>query len=227
MEPALIGAGFVFAFAFMIAGWALGRRIEAMADEARRDPMTRVGNRRHWDECLTDEVDRAAAANMPLSLVLVDVDRLKQLNDRLGHEAGDKALSIVAEVLRETSRSRDVAARLGGDEFALLLPRTRSSEARVLAERIRIELDRRRRAAGAPFDEMLSVSIGICDLGSIDDPRPELLYRCADRALYAAKSAGRDRIEVAPREHETETSQVIDLDARRRARKRALGPSTV
>jgi diguanylate cyclase (GGDEF)-like protein len=220
IEPALIGVGFVFAFAFMIAGWALGRRIEAMADEARRDPMTRVGNRRHWDESLTDEVARAAAANMPLALVLVDVDRLKQINDRGGHEVGDRALSIVAEVLRDTSRSRDVAARLGGDEFALLLPRTRSSEALVLADRIRAELARRRAAAGEPIESLLTVSIGICDLASIEEPRPDLLFRRADRALYAAKTSGRNRVEVV--ECERETSRVIDLDAaRRRARKRA------
>jgi diguanylate cyclase (GGDEF)-like protein len=220
IEPALIGVGFAFAFAFMIAGWALGRRMEAMADEARRDPMTRVGNRRHWDESLTDEVTRAAAANMPLALVLVDVDRLKQINDRAGHEAGDRALSIVAEVLRETSRSRDVAARLGGDEFALLLPRTRSSEALVLAERIRAELARRRAAAGEPIHPLLTVSIGICDLASIEEPRPDLLFRRADRALYAAKTGGRDRVEVVEREQET--SRVIDLDAARRRVRRRL-----
>ena len=217
-EASLIGVGFLVALGFLIAGWAVGRRVDRLAEEARRDPVTKVGNRRHWEECLAHEVDRAAKAKMPLSLLMVDVDNLKKLNDVGGHGAGDLALSIVGDVLNDTCRSRDVAARFGGDEFAILLPRTRASEAKTVAERIRTELAQRRRAHGAPLDKLLTVSIGICDLISIDEPRPHLLFDAADRALYAAKQAGRDRIEVFQKAPTTST--VIVLDERRRARKK-------
>jgi diguanylate cyclase (GGDEF)-like protein len=217
IEPALIGVGFLVALAFLAAGWALGRRVDRLADEARRDPVTNVGNRRHWEECLSHEVERAAKAKMPLSLLMVDVDNLKKLNDSAGHGAGDIALSIVGEVLNDTCRSRDVAARFGGDEFAILLPRTRAAEARVVAERIRTELAQRRREHNAPLDGLLTVSIGICDLVSLDEPRAHLLFDAADRALYAAKQGGRDRVEVY--ERVPATSTVIRLDDRRGRKK--------
>ncbi|MDF2693637.1 MAG: hypothetical protein K0S65_2020 [Labilithrix sp.] len=218
IEAALIGVGFLVALGFLAAGWSLGRRVDRLSDEARRDPVTKVGNRRHWEECLAHEVDRAAKAKMPLSLLMVDVDNLKKLNDAGGHGAGDTALAIVGDVLNDTCRSRDVAARFGGDEFALLLPRTRASEAKVVAERIRAELAVRRRAHSAPLDKLLTVSIGICDLATIDEPRPHLLFDAADRALYVAKQAGRDRVEVYTRP--PPTSSVIVLEERRRNRKK-------
>jgi diguanylate cyclase (GGDEF)-like protein len=154
---------------------------------------------------------------MPLSLLVLDVDNLKKLNDLAGHGTGDLALSIVGDVLNTTCRSRDVAARFGGDEFAILLPRTRSSEARIVAERIRSELARQRATYQAPLDNLLTISIGIADLTVIDDPRPNALFDAADRALYVAKQAGRNRIEIA--ERHSRTSAVIMLDERRRQKR--------
>jgi diguanylate cyclase (GGDEF)-like protein len=156
---------------------------------------------------------------MPLSVLMVDVDNLKLVNDAHGHGCGDRALALVGEVLRDSCRSRDVAARFGGDEFALLLPRTRVSEAIVVAERIRSELARRRILLGAPLDSLVCVSIGVADLDAVhvlgrssDAAIADLLFESADRALYTAKSRGRDRIEVVevPR-----ISGVIHLDERR------------
>ena len=218
LEPMLVAVSFIVAFVFIAAGWALGRRVDKLADEARRDPVTRVGNRRHWEESLKEEVARARIAKMPLSLMVVDVDNLKKLNDAGGHQAGDVALGVVGDVLNESCRSRDVAARFGGDEFALLLPRTKASEAQVVAERIRSEIRRRRGTLPAPVDDLLSVSIGICDLASTMTQTPEGLFEAADRALYIAKEDGRDRVEVYRKVEEV--SCVIDLDERRRARKR-------
>jgi diguanylate cyclase (GGDEF)-like protein len=218
VEIVLIGLGFVVAALFLVTGWVVGRRVDLLADEARRDPVTRVGNRRHWEECLTHEVRRAADAGMPLSLLMLDVDHLKTLNDVGGHQAGDLALSIVGEVLNDTCRSRDVAARFGGDEFAILLPRTRASEARIVAERIRTELLRRRAQHDGPVGRLLTVSIGICDLASVEPHTSSAFFEAADRALYAAKQSGRDRVEVF--ERAPVTSTVIVLDERRRARKR-------
>gem|GEM_PF-2103737 len=223
LEPMLVAAATLVAMGFLAIGWVLGSRFDALTDEARRDPVTRVGNRRHWEECLAREVTRAATARMPLSLLMVDVDNLKKLNDTAGHAAGDAALELVGAVLNETCRSRDVAARFGGDEFAILLPRTRASEALVVAERIRAEIARRRGAhAPASLGEAVTVSIGIADLDSIREPRPHLLFDAADRALYVAKQNGRDRIEVfAARSPKSAGPRIILLDERRRSRKRS------
>lgn len=218
IEASLIGVGFLVALGFLAAGWRLGRRVDRLWEASRRDPVTKVGNRRHWEECLEHEVRAAAQARMPLSLLIVDVDNLKKLNDQGGHTAGDLALAIVGDVLNDTCRSRDIPARFGGDEFAVLLPRTHASEARILAERIRAALAERRRGQRSPVDQLLTVSIGICDLAQLDEPRSDLLFSSADRALYVAKEAGRDRVEVfraAPMQ-----STVISLDEVRRARAR-------
>lgn len=218
IEAALVGVGLVVAMGFLVAGWAIGRRVDRLWEAARRDPVTKVGNRRHWEESLAHEVGAAARARMPLSLLVVDVDNLKKLNDQGGHVAGDLALAIVGEILNDTCRSRDIAARFGGDEFAVLLPRTHAWEARILAERIRSELAVRRRAQKAPLDALLTVSIGICDLALLDEPRSDLLFSCADRALYVAKEGGRDRVEVYFRPPRAST--VVSLDDARRARAR-------
>jgi len=219
IDAAFVAVAFVVALVSLVAGWAHGKRVGKLAEEARRDPVTRVGNRRHWEECLAHEVASAAGASMPLSLLMLDVDNLKKLNDAAGHGAGDVALAIVGDVLNETCRSRDVAARFGGDEFAVLLPRTRSSEALIVAERIRAELARRRSVYRHPIDSMLTVSIGVCDLACAASAEPHALFEGADRALYAAKKGGRDRIMVA--ERPPMTSTVIILDERRRSRKRS------
>lgn len=217
IEAALIAVGFVVALGFLAAGWAIGRRVDRLWEASRRDPVTKVGNRRHWEECLEQEVANAVRAHMPLSLLMVDVDNLKTLNDQGGHGAGDLALAIVGNVLNDTCRSRDIPARFGGDEFAVLLPRTHATEARILAERIRAELADRRRDQPKPIDALLTVSVGIADLASIDEQRPDLLFQCADRALYIAKQGGRDRVEVY--EPPPRTSTVIHLDDVRRQRK--------
>lgn len=212
VEAALV---VVLAAGFISLGWFLGKRVDALTEQSLEDPITRVGNRRHWEERLSEEVDRAMRSRMPLSLLLVDVDNLKKLNDTHGHGFGDRALAIVGDVLLATCRSRDVAARFGGDEFALLLPRTRASEARVVAERIRSELGRMRKIAGAPLDSLLTVSIGVADLESVTEARTDLLFEAADQALYAAKQAGRDRVEIKP---PATMSGVIRLDERRKGR---------
>jgi diguanylate cyclase (GGDEF)-like protein len=214
--PIEIALTMLLAFGFALLGWTIGRRVDALTHASLEDAMTRVGNRRHWEERLGEELDRAVSSRMPLSVLLLDVDNLKKLNDQHGHALGDKALAIVGDVLLETCRSRDVPARFGGDEFAVLLPRTRSGEAKVVAERIRAALARRRAQLGAPFDSLLTVSIGISDLEAIRLPRTDLLFESADQALYAAKEGGRDRIEV---KQPAIISGIVCLDERRKAKK--------
>jgi diguanylate cyclase (GGDEF)-like protein len=135
-----------------------------------------------------------------LSLLLVDVDRLKRINDTHGHEAGDAALLLVAEAMRACSRETDTVARFGGDEFAWLAPFANASEAVELASRIRGELDSRRRPAG--IDDVVTVSVGVTDLTAVTQRTPSELYRAADYALYEAKRRGRNCVvnsdELAP-----------------------------
>ena len=217
-------ATFVVGAALLMGiGLRLGRRVDALERTSREDPLTCVGNRRHWEASLRQEVDRALRSRMPLSVLMVDLDNLKRINDAHGHGCGDRALALVAEVLRDCCRSRDVAARFGGDEFAVLLPRTRVSEAQVVAERIRSELARRRVLLGAPLDSLVCVSVGIADLDAVpvagrssDAATADLLFESADRALYTAKSRGRDRIEVMTVPC---ISGVIRLEEHRAARK--------
>lgn len=217
--PIEIALTLVLAVGFALLGWTVGRRVDALTHASLEDAMTRVGNRRHWEERLAEELERAVTSRMPLSVLLLDVDNLKKLNDHHGHALGDKALAVVGEVLLETCRSRDVPARFGGDEFAVLLPRTRSGEAKVVADRIRTALARRCHELGAPLDSLLTVSIGISDLDAIREPRTDLLFESADQALYAAKEGGRDRIEVMPPQL---ISGIICLDERRQAKQKAL-----
>jgi diguanylate cyclase (GGDEF)-like protein len=201
-------------------GVALGGRFDALERHSLEDPVTRVGNRRHWEARLTEELERAVQSRMPLSVLMLDLDNLKRLNDAEGHGCGDRALALIGEVLLATCRSRDVAARLGGDEFALALPRTRASEAKIVAERIRTELARRRVELGAPTDQLLTVSIGIADLDGVERAHSTSLVESADHALYLAKENGRDRIEVTTTTWERRhPAGIIRLDERRLGRK--------
>jgi diguanylate cyclase (GGDEF)-like protein len=186
-------------------GWVLGRHEDNLQAGSLTDPLTGLWNRRQLATRLQEEMARAVRHRTPLSFLLVDVDRLKQLNDRAGHQAGDEALRRVADAIRRSCRRSDVAARYGGDEFAVLAPSTAGSDAAALAERIRAAV---REDAGSernmpamptmpttPAMPMISVSIGVADL--TDLPAIELqheLYAAADRALYLAKARGRDQV---------------------------------
>lgn len=175
---------------FVLLGLTLGAREDALAATSMKDPLTGLSNRRHLDLRLAEEIARLARHEGSVALLLLDVDHLKEINDRGGHEAGDAALVAVAEVLRRTCRAMDVPSRYGGDEFLVLLPETTAAQGFELAERIRAAL---RDRPGAP-----TVSLGIADLDAAAVPRPVELFEAADAALYAAKRSGRDRAVAAP-----------------------------
>lgn len=178
--------------AFALFGAARGRDTDRLYEVSSRDPLTRLKNRRAFEERLHEEMTRAARYRVPVSILLVDLDGLKDLNDQSGHRAGDDALVRVASAIRGGSRQTDFAARWGGDEFALLAPNTGREEARQLGERVR-EL-------AAESEAGITVSIGVATFDQ-DDPlaEPEALLRAADAALYEAKHAGRNRVEAAVR----------------------------
>jgi diguanylate cyclase (GGDEF)-like protein len=154
---------------------------------ANTDPLTGLSNRRGFDALFDEEVYRATRTARPLTLMLVDLDRLKTINDDFGHAAGDVALKLVADVLR-TGRRTDRCARLGGDEFAVLLPDTGTAGAAGVAERL---VGAVREVAEFAFPVTLSLGIA-CTPG--DGTTPEELHHAADTALYAAKRRGGDQV---------------------------------
>ncbi len=158
---------------------------------ASTDGLTGVSNRRVFEETLRREAARATRTGEPLSLVLLDVDHFKQVNDRHGHQVGDDVLRHVGRVLADAGRGSDLSARYGGEEFAVLLPACDGPEAVAVADRLRAGL-----AAGAPVP--ITASAGVATLGA-GAPTPEALVGAADGALYEAKGAGRDRAVLAGR----------------------------
>ncbi|HMQ05009.1 MAG TPA: diguanylate cyclase [Pyrinomonadaceae bacterium] len=154
------------------------------------DPLTGLLNRRYLEERITEEITRSKRHRFSLSLMMLDVDDFKAYNDSFGHPAGDSALRIVAEILKETLRGADVAARYGGEEFAILLPQTSSEEAAQIGERIRKRIER------TEFPERsVTVSIGIASCSNEVETTRDLIS-AADVALYAAKNQGRNNVQV-------------------------------
>jgi diguanylate cyclase (GGDEF)-like protein len=162
---------------------------------ANTDSLTGIANRRHFLERLSAELERAARYQRPLSLVLLDLDHFKKVNDTHGHAAGDDALRKAAAVLGEVCRDVDLAARLGGEELVLLLPETDSGGAHILAERIRgkIAATVHQSPAGVRFS--VTASVGVASVGK-KTTTPEALLQACDEALYRAKEAGRNRVEI-------------------------------
>jgi diguanylate cyclase (GGDEF)-like protein len=179
-------------------------RLKALADALRHsaltDGLTGVANRRRFDEDLRAECERARRDGEPLSLLLIDVDYFKRYNDRYGHVAGDACLRQVAAALQSvTQRPADRVARYGGEEFALLLPQTHLAGARALAQRaIDVVAALHIEHAGSPLGRVVTVSVGAAAArrtadGTHTQLTADALVDAADRALYAAKGAGRGR----------------------------------
>jgi diguanylate cyclase (GGDEF)-like protein len=166
------------------------------------DGLTGVANRRRFDEALEEACAAADAQGEPLSLVLIDLDHFKKLNDSQGHQHGDEALRAVAALLSECTDSRGgLAARFGGEEFAWLLPGLTLEAAHAEAEALR-ELVRNAaiRHDGASSG-IVTASLGVASTAGMLNPTPLSLVAAADAALYRAKAGGRDRVEVASVEH--------------------------
>ncbi len=167
---------------------------EQMQQQARTDVLTGICNRRYFIDLATSEVSRALRLSRPLTIVLIDLDHFKQINDTYGHAAGDQVLIWFVGVCQKHSRSIDIFARLGGDEFVLLLPETSDDQAYDVVERIRLRLN------AQPIDldgNLISVTIssGIASASNECDSLDALLI-CADQALYRAKEAGRNCVEL-------------------------------
>lgn len=163
---------------------------EALKRDSIRDPLTGLFNRRYFDETLQHELARALRHHTPLSLIILDLDRFKELNDAHGHVAGDDALRAFARILRTTFRAGDVLCRYGGEEFALLLSGADLENAWSKAETFRSAIEQSKITSNGDSLGNITVSIGIA--ASTDFETPEELIRAADAALYQAKRTGRN-----------------------------------
>ena len=171
------------------------RLYERLRKTAITDGLTGVFNRRYFADQFARLCERAERDQHPIAIILFDVDHFKQLNDTLGHQAGDAALRELGAVLREGVRPSDFAARYGGEEFAVVLPETELTTAMHIAERLRQAIAYRWAASGLGH---LTVSAGVASAPANGPHDPEQLLGTADRALYAAKSAGRNRTHAPP-----------------------------
>jgi diguanylate cyclase (GGDEF)-like protein len=191
-------AGYIYtgastAVAFVLFGYVLGRQADRLAALSETDALTGLTNARGLFDRLDIELARSRRYREPLALLLVDLDGLKDINDRYGHRAGDEAIRSLADVIRSQLRETDVGARWGGDEFAILAPRTSEAAALALAERIR--------ALSPPRSVYrLSGSVGVAAI----DPKTDVqlvdsaaLMRAADVAMYQAKRGGKNRVATA------------------------------
>ncbi len=167
------------------------RRLEALATT---DPLTRVLNRRALLDRLGAEVDRARRFDSALTLLLLDVDHFKQINDTAGHLAGDSVLRRLGALLEEAVRKVDIVARYGGEEFVVILPETTTDGAVVFAERLRERIAHQAFDVGVEQPVHLTVSVGIATFPSPRVASTEDLFARADEALYRAKSGGRNQV---------------------------------
>ncbi|MCB1689553.1 MAG: GGDEF domain-containing protein [Halioglobus sp.] len=178
------------AVAFACFTWSIAHRLSVERAYAYTDYLTGLANRRLFSSQGELEYDRARRYGHPLSLVLLDVDHFKRVNDTWGHAYGDRVLRKLAEHCQKESRTSDLVVRLGGEEFAILLVETPIAEARKIAERLRLA-----QMSDAAQDRTITISLGISELLPDDRGIEDLLQR-ADAAMYRAKEAGRNRIEL-------------------------------
>jgi diguanylate cyclase (GGDEF)-like protein len=158
---------------------------------SRTDRLTGLNNRGYWEECLQHEYARHRRYQSMAALVMFDIDHFKAVNDTFGHQAGDKVIQAVAEVIREQIRDTDYAGRYGGEEFVVLMPDIDTSGAIVFAERLRLRIESlvvTYEKQAIPF----TISLGVADLSFPTDDHKQLIER-ADQALYASKKGGRNQ----------------------------------
>jgi diguanylate cyclase (GGDEF)-like protein len=196
---------------------ANARLMKSMEGQAMSDSLTGLANARFFDPYLEQELEAARRDQQPLSLVMIDIDHFKDFNDTYGHPAGDEALRTFARVVGSSIRASDVAARYGGEEFIIALRHAGADEAALLAEKIRLAVEQMVIELGPGRYARITASFGIAST-ELHVSDQKALVSLADAALYRAKEAGRNRVEMAP------TGK--DLVTLATARKRRLGRET-
>lgn len=190
-RAAYLYVGGATALIFSLFGYVLGRQADRLAALSETDSLTRLFNPRGFSSRLLAETKRSRRYHEPVSLLFLDVDGLKTINDRYGHRAGSEALRQIAHIIKSELRETDTAARWGGDEFTIVAPKTNGADAISLAERIRGRIAEK--AAAWP----LTASIGVATL-TADQPASRRdtvgLMRSADAAMYDAKRRGKNAV---------------------------------
>jgi diguanylate cyclase len=187
----------------------LQRDLDEVRKESMLDPLTKIANRKAFDEQLEEEMKVALATGKSLSLLVFDIDHFKAFNDTFGHLTGDQVLRLVAQVLKANIRGRDMPARFGGEEFVAILPETDLAGGMNVGETIRAAVQSKELLKRSTNEKLgrITLSVGVAMFRS-DDTAASLIER-ADRCLYAAKKKGRNKV-VA--EHElSEDSGTIDV----------------
>jgi len=193
----LLGGGI---FVFLVGQLALHtmsdvKKIACLQQESITDGLTGIKNRRYFEGRLHEEVAHSARYKLPLSLILLDVDHFKGINDTYGHKAGDEVLQNLSALIAKMVRDSDVVARYGGEEIAIIAPSTLKYEAELLAERLRSAVEKTTIAVIDATQEVIQVTVsaGVSTLGHVVTDRDALVEE-ADQALYEAKHQGRNKV---------------------------------
>lgn len=165
---------------------------QALARFSLRDPLTGLGNRAALDAALQRELQLAQRHNQYLSLLMIDLDHFKQINDQHGHAMGDQVLKLVGNCIQQACRNSDMSFRFGGEEFVVILRNTDANGALVIAERLRLQVAQLQMPMA--INPTVSIGIGTCVPGT--QLQPDQLFDCADHALYQAKKLGRNRTQI-------------------------------
>jgi len=188
-----------FSFSELLARVRVGSRVvhyqQNLEYQTQIDPLTGLFNRRAFERKIAEEFERAKRYTHPISVLLLDIDNFKNINDTYGHHGGDTALVKISETLTERTRRSDFPARYGGEEFVLILPETDQANALQVASKIHEEI--RSRSFGtctSPF--ALTVSIGLSSTSTKHYSDWRQMLDDADRAMYVAKNSGKDRVEI-------------------------------
>jgi diguanylate cyclase (GGDEF)-like protein len=180
--------------AALVLIWSRNDRMQELRRQASHDSLTGLKNRRRFEEDLRAELARSGRYGVPGALLMLDLDHFKQVNDTLGHPAGDRVIAEIADAMRGRARETDVLARLGGDEFAVILPRCSLGEAQAVAAEIAAAV--RERMSSEENMPPVTTSIGIAPFGPEWKLSYEAVLAKADAALYAAKGSGRDTVQT-------------------------------
>lgn len=171
---------------------AANRRLQVMANT---DILTKLPNRRYALERLEQEWATTQRCKRPMSVLMLDLDHFKSVNDTFGHDVGDQVLTHAANLMKETSRTNDIVCRLGGEEFLIIAPNTDGKTALLLAERIRSSIEKNQ-FKGLTQHQPITVSIGVA--GSVNDrPGWNELMKLSDQALYSVKRSSRNGVQLA------------------------------
>lgn len=164
-------------------------RVNYFMDQSTIDPLTGLTNRRTLDDVIHNLIEQ----KLPFSIIMLDLDRFKKVNDTFGHAVGDEVLKFLAEQMKRVTRETDICCRYGGEEFTIILPNTDKQQAYNIAERLRIIME----TTDSPCGRPVTLSAGISSYPNAKDTRE--LIECADKAMYKAKNSGRNQVVICPK----------------------------